>query len=279
MRLAPALLLLFLPASACRREPAVILCNNSNCVPPVDVDRDDTMEALRESLVLEWQGRPAFDGMEIDTVWDARDGRCVFAYLYDRADGAFDAREAAQEIADHVRATAASSARTRFYFKVQTKVEVAPDGHVATADEMAAHADCAIDLAEIVEAAAEESGRRLAVLFGEDPAQNDALAHRPRWIAEKQRGLLDRRLVFRLREDPLGDAEIDVVSFPATELRDPEYASLREIQERGLDVQLWSRFLSVETMAAIDLIEPSMYDTNDVLSARLYLGPTPEEDP
>jgi hypothetical protein len=32
-------------------------------------------------------------------------------------------------------------------------------------------------------------------------------------------------------------------------------------------------------MAAIDLIEPSMYDTNDVLSARLYLGPTPEEDP
>ncbi|HEU5055381.1 MAG TPA: hypothetical protein VFU21_02595, partial [Kofleriaceae bacterium] len=220
-----------------------------------------------------------FDGMEIDTVWDGRDSRCLFAYLYDTADGAFDARDAAREIAEHVRATAASSERTRFYFKIQTKVEVAPDGHVASDAEMRAHAECALDLAEIVEAAAEESGRRLAVLFGEDPAQNEALSRRPRWIAEKERGLLDRRMVFRLREDPIGDAMVDVVSFPATELRDPEYASLREIQQRGIDVQLWSRVLSVETMAAIDLIEPSMFDTNDVLSARLYLGPTPEENP
>lgn len=276
MRGTRSILLIGLLAAACGREPAAIICNNANCVPPIDVNRDNTMEALRQSLALEWHNRPAFDGMEIDTVWDSAGDRCVFTYDYDTAEGAFDAHQAADEIAAHLRATAAGAGRRRFYFKMQNKVPVAPDGDAPTVAELAAHMDCAIDLAEIVESAASEVGRPLTVIFGEDPAQLAALVRRPRWIAAADTGL-DRRLLLTLDEAPVGGTGVDVVSIEATNLRAEEYAAIREIQDRGLDVQLWSRYLSVEIMDALDTIEPTLYDTNDVLSARLYLGPTPEE--
>ncbi len=263
--------------AACRREPAAIICNNANCVPPIDVSRDSTMEALRQSLALEWHGRPAFDGIEIDTVWDASESRCVFSYLFDTAAGAFAAEDAALEIAQHLRATAEGSGKRRFYFKMQSKVRVAPDGRDPTLAEMEAHMDCAIDLAEIVETAARETGRPLTVLFGEDPAQLAVLVGRPDWSAANLGASLDRQLVFKLAETPVGGAGVDVVSVEAAVLRASDYAALREMEDRRIDVQLWSRFLSVEVMDALDVVEPTLFTTNDVLSARLYLGPTPEE--
>lgn len=253
--------------AACHREQAVLICMNANCVAPIDVARDNTMEALRESLLLEWHGRPAFDGIEIDTVWDAGASRCVFAYLYDTAEGAFDARDAAHAIADHVRRAPADRP---FYFKVQGKFRVAPSGRDPTLAEMEAHCDCDLELAEIVEAAAREVGRPITVLLGEEPAQVAVLVERPRWRSE------GRLLVFKIDEAPRGDTRIGAIAIEATGLRGRDFASARELEDRGIAVQLWSRYLSVEAMHVIEAIRPTMFVTNDVLSARLYLGPTDE---
>jgi hypothetical protein len=278
MRSALGWSLLLCLAGSCRREPATLICNNANCVPPVDVRRDDTMEALRESLDLEWHGRPAFDGVEIDTVWDVEASRCLFTYLYDTATGAFDATAAAAEIADHLRETAEVSANRRFYFKIQSKVRVAPAGRDPTQPEAEAHMDCALEVAGIVEAAASEVGRPLTVLFGEDPVQLSILTSRPGW--QPPSGLAPgstRQLVYKLEEAPVGGLRPDAVSIEAGVIDPEQYATVREIQDRGIEVQLWSRHLSVEIMAAIDAIEPSIFVTNDILSARLWLGPTPED--
>jgi hypothetical protein len=260
-----AILLAF--ASACQRDGAVILCMNSNCVTPIDVSLDNTMPALRESLQLEWHGRPAFDGIEIDTVWDAVTSRCLFTYLFDTTSNAVEAHEAVAAIAEHVR-TAPTD--TPFYFKIQGKFRVAPDGRDPTPEELAAHTDCDLSLADVVETAAHDVNRPMTTMFGEEPAQLAVLVQRPGWSIEGR----ERRLVFKIDETPVGDAHASMIAIDATGVRGTDYATAAELESRGIAVQLWSRHLTPEVMHAIEAIQPTIFDTNDVLTARLWLGPT-----
>ncbi len=56
---------------ACDRPPSLVICHNANCAEPADPERDDTIDALRESLTLERDGLPVFDGVELDTFFRA----------------------------------------------------------------------------------------------------------------------------------------------------------------------------------------------------------------
>lgn len=266
---------LTLLSTACAREPVIVVCLNANCVPPADVARDDTMEALRESLALQWHGRAAFDGMEIDTVWDASTPRCAFSYLFDTLSTAVDAHDAAAEIAAYLRR---AGDLNRFYLKIQAKFRVAPDGRDPTQAELEAHCDCDLELAAIVEAAAVEVGRPSTVIFGEEPRFLAALVQRPGWPIEPPDDAHRRELMFKIRETPIGQARATAIAIEADALTGRDYASVAELADRGIIVQLWARHLTVPVMDAIDAIHPTIFDTNDVLSARLWVGPAAEGD-
>src|SRR5665647_3157005 len=55
--------------AACDRPETLVICHNGNCVGTADPRKDDTLEALQASLDLQWHGRPAIDGIELDTMW------------------------------------------------------------------------------------------------------------------------------------------------------------------------------------------------------------------
>src|SRR5688572_5907147 len=59
-------------AGACvvERHQALVVCHNSNCAGPPDPTRDDSLEAMYDSLALRDEGRPTIDGIEVDTLWD-----------------------------------------------------------------------------------------------------------------------------------------------------------------------------------------------------------------
>jgi len=86
MHRASNLLLLLLVACAERPE-VLVLCHNVNCGAPHNLALDDTVEGLAASLALTVDGRPAFDGMEMDVFW--HEGRCLLAHD-------------ASDVADHV---------------------------------------------------------------------------------------------------------------------------------------------------------------------------------
>jgi hypothetical protein len=64
----------------CDQPDPLVICHNSNCAEPTDVRRDDTLEGLRASLALEYNGRPVLDGMEMDSFWRASDDKCLYAH-------------------------------------------------------------------------------------------------------------------------------------------------------------------------------------------------------
>ena len=70
----------------CDRARPILICHNANCVEPADPEADDTIESLRASLALEWAGKPAMDGIEIDLIWDRIGDRCLFAHDLRRRD-------------------------------------------------------------------------------------------------------------------------------------------------------------------------------------------------
>lgn len=52
---------------ACTQPHPIVICHNANCGEPTDPENDDTLPAFRESLTLQESGRPAIDGIELDS--------------------------------------------------------------------------------------------------------------------------------------------------------------------------------------------------------------------
>ena len=69
--------------AACELPQPAIICHNGNCVEPIDAEQDDSIPALQASLALEYKGRPAFDGVEVDTFWRGEDSMCLYAHDLD----------------------------------------------------------------------------------------------------------------------------------------------------------------------------------------------------
>src|ERR1043165_8296111 len=94
--------LILLAVTACDRPHALLICHNSNC-SGADPQKDDSLEALDKSLALQVNGKPAFDGIEVDLFWRGSDGQCIFAHDIEfnaqRTELAF---EAADKIAAYV---------------------------------------------------------------------------------------------------------------------------------------------------------------------------------
>src|SRR5689334_22257395 len=150
--------------AGCERPDILLVCHNSNCAEPTEPEKDDTIEALRESLVLEVAGRPAIDGTELDLFWRASDGTCLLAH--DLAGGATDlAGDAAQVLADHLaRPGPITSADQPFQVFIELKDFVDPDKSVHhTPEQRRLHALCAWDVYTTITGAAVANGRELDV--------------------------------------------------------------------------------------------------------------------
>jgi hypothetical protein len=69
--------------AACDPRPQpYVICHNANCTSP-DVTRDDTIDALTESMEQMYNGAQMLDGVELDTFWFGAEERCLFAHDLD----------------------------------------------------------------------------------------------------------------------------------------------------------------------------------------------------
>ncbi len=232
---------------ACEPPPAPrLICHNANCAGAVDSARDATLAALAESLALRRDGRPPFDGIELDLVWTA--DACRFSH--DPAADAPLAALAAELVAAELPATDDS-----FDLFVDLK-------HDDTTD-LRAHAACALDTATTIAEATRD--RQLVVtVTSKAPEMLAAVRADPRFVP----GLGDH-VTLRLGGDigippPLGgdasvladyDATLDlaIMGYNADFLTRAQYDALR-----ALDLQLaqWMNTTTVESLDGIERYRP-----------------------
>ncbi len=158
----------------------LVICHNANCAANASIEGDDTLPALDRSLALRTaQGRVVFDGIELDSVWHRRTGRCVFSHAPDPR--ARDLAEAIQRVAAHVASSPPDTAGHGdvFYLKLELKTDVG-GGASHTTDEIAAHVACVTAAAGTVIAAGADSHNTVVPIFdSDDPALLAAIDPRP----------------------------------------------------------------------------------------------------
>jgi len=267
-------------ATGCDRPNPIVICHNANCAGPVDLSRDDTLPALRESLALTYDGRPAIDGVEIDLVWDAASARCVFAHDPPASDASPPgAEETTHVLVDYLEGPGEVSWNGDcFYVKIELKGAVARNGRGHTPSERDLHADCVLEQLALLDDAAARTGRAVEVIFDSaDPALLDALRARPTWPPQ----LASDRVRVRLAADfgapapfgsdtqPLrGFADIDIVEIHPSWLTDAAYQAYVSL---GVDLNIWMFSATTETFAAIERFDPEYIGTGEVPLLRRWL--------
>lgn len=130
----------------------LLICHNANCAGG-GPELDDTMSALRDSLALEYDGRPMFDGIEIDTFlfFDGRTSASTCLFAHDSLDPASAAtpNDAAALVAEHLARPVASWNGERFYLKVELKPTVDGANDFHTAKQAIQHVGCVLDMVEV----------------------------------------------------------------------------------------------------------------------------------
>lgn len=251
-----------------------LMCHNSNCAHS-DPTRDDTLEALRESLALQLDGRALIDGTEIDLIWEPTARRCAFEHDLADAATAPDPREAVDLVAAYLRdrRDRASWNRTEFALKLELKVGAAPDARPLEPDEAVALAQCAVDLAERAEAAASDAGLRIAVMFeSQEIAQLRALSQTRGWVAEKVGPRRPRQLVVDgWREVDGLVPEIGVITLGWKEASDGDHERYRMERDRGVDLMMWVHDANEEALAIFDYVEPAYINANEAPMLRRWI--------
>lgn len=261
---------------ACDRPTTRVICHNGNCVEPTDPENDDTIEALRESLALEHRGRPAIDGIEIDTFWRRSDGTCLYAHDLD-AERTETANEPAMVLAEHfATATELTYDGGTFEVSIELKSHVEVDKTARhTAEERARHAACSWDVYRILSDAAIANGRDVLVVFSSfspdvlravvDAAPLDT----PTPFAYASIYGIPKPLDSQTH--PLDDftgIPISIVEVHDQWLND---AQLEGIRSSGAKLVLWMFSATVETFDAIERYEPSAIVTSEARLMRRWL--------
>ena len=271
-----AALALVLALAACDRARPLLVCHNGNCAGEVDSSRDDTPEALAASLALRHEGRPPFDGVELDLLWHGDDEACFFAHGFDQADATpVPAADAADAVAAYLLATDEPSWNgERFVLELELKGEVGPGFRGHAPDDLAPHVECAFDAADRVRAAALAAGHDLEVIIdsGHPDVLRAALAH-PGWEASGALASADFGAPAGITPNvyPLGDFptdDLDVVSVYPGLL---PHAQIEAIRSLDADLDVWMFTASSEILDAIEHLEPPRVITNEVLFLRRWI--------
>ena len=261
-------------AAGCARPDPLVICHNANCDGSLDVHRDDTLSALRDSLATTVDLRPAWDGIEIDIMWIARQGRCAFAHR-DRGD-ADDAAAAADMIAEHLlRAEPATWNGQLFVLKMELKPFVGPGGEEHDREQEVLHADCALDVADTVLAAGAAAGVDVEIIADSSSARLlRAISARSRWT-----GIARRRLSADFgaprpltpdtpRLSEFAGIPLDVVELHPGWLPDAAIEALRSLE---VDLALWMFSANPEILAAVMRYDPAYVNAGEAELIRRWL--------
>ncbi len=276
MRSSAPLALVAFAAAACEVPSPRLICHNGNCAEPTDPARDDTIEALLESLDLEHAGRPAIDGIEIDTFWRGSDDTCLYAHDLD-APQMTVATAPADELARwFARSGPLTFGAGPFHVSIELKAHVSTDkASRHDAAQRVAHARCAWDLYRILDAAAVAHQRDVEITFSSFSPDllRAVIAERPPTTATPVGfgsiyGIpppLDSQTV------PLEDytgIPLTVIEIHAQWITD---AQAEAVRIEGVDLVLWMFSVTVETLAAIETHRPDMIVTSEARLMRRWL--------
>lgn len=154
--------------AACTQPHPLVICHNANCGEPTDPERDDTLPAFRESLTLEESGRPAIDGIELDSFLRGSDNACLYAHDVSNTAENTPATAPAIELAAHFARPGPITFAddTTFLVLLELKGFVSADTKDRhTPEQRNLHARCAWDIYKIVSDAAVAANRDIEVEF------------------------------------------------------------------------------------------------------------------
>lgn len=261
-------LLLLACLGACDRPQVKVICHNANCVEPTDPEADDTFPAMRESLALQVDGRPAIDAFEIDSFWRGSDDTCLFAH--DLASGSMaPLSEAATEIANHI-TTEPVLTRNGGTFRVYLELKQFTDkteSVLHTPEQRLAHADCAWGVYDTIATAAMTSGHDVEMVFASfNPALlREVIARQPSMLPIPY--LLDTFFgipkPLSSETHPLGEfagIPLDIVEIHPQWIHTAQWEGLRSL---GVEIVFWTFSATVETFAAIEQYEPEAVGTSE----------------
>jgi hypothetical protein len=260
---------------ACEHHQPLLICHNANCISP-DTTRDDTVGALRDSLALTYEGLPALDGMEIDTIWYGAESRCLFAHdlVHDTSTPATDAADViADYLATHPRASWRGDGYSMF---IDLKPHVGPeysDAH--TPEQRVDHAECALDIAERVIAGARTGGHDITFGFiSAKPQLLEALSAQPRWATLSAEPGVAMQLVGDIFL-PYSSVVPDIADFEHLDAVEyhPDFMTVEHretYRSLGIDLVQWSFVTTTEALDAIDYWEPKFAITNEATLVRRW---------
>lgn len=266
-------------------EPPAIICHNANCVEPPDPQRDDSPEALRESLnATDDAGQPLIDGMELDLFLRGSDNQCVFAHDLDQEDPAL-ARDAAGIVSDWLETPRAKATRTGgpYWVFLELKGTVGKTkAEVHTPEQRALHAQCAVDVLGVLADGARTGNVplrvRLTSFSAELLAAVSSALKQSTWVNDDDvsvglgaiQGVLPP-LDFGTRplDDYPDELGIDMITVHAQWLRDSTYQAYLS---RGWSVGLWMFSAVPETYDAIEVFEPKWITTGEAKTFARWLA-------
>jgi hypothetical protein len=262
--------------AACSRPSPIVICHNGNCATN-DVSRDDTIEALDESLALTFDGRPVLDGVELDTFWFAAESRCIFAHDLD-GDTSISVSDAAAHVGDHLAThTNVSWNGERFYTFLELKGFVGDsfdDRHTPLQFEQ--HADCALEAARRIASGARDGGHPLTIGFiAGVPRHHETLVTRAGWtelIAMDVEVMLIGD-IFAPYSSIVPELSDFKVPLDAAEYH-PDYltpAQAATYASYGIELVQWSFITTSEALTAIEKWEPSYAITNEAMLLRRWI--------
>ncbi len=264
-------------AGGCDVPTTLLVCHNSNCAEPVDPERDDTVSAMRESLALQVNGRPAIDGIEIDLLYRARDGACLFAHDFENVEEA-PALAPAAELAVYFAAPGdiSYSPDRAFRIAIELKSHVSEDPTDRhTAAEATAHAACTWEVYTAIADAAVANRRDVEVLFSAFAPDllRAMIVATPATLPVPVRyggiqGIpkpLDAQ-TFSL--DEYAGIPLTEMEFHAHWLLDAQYEAIRSLD---LEIAFFMFSATAETFAMVRRYEPSMVVTSEATLFRRWL--------
>ena len=268
--------LLLLALAACDRPQPLVICHNGNCVEPTDPEHDDTIEALTASLALEVEGKPAVDGIEIDTFWRAADETCLYAHDLD-APRSTPALEPANAIAAYLaRPGQLTFSGGPLIISLELKSFVSTDDTTRhTPEQRARHAACAWDVYRVIADAAVANQRDVEVDFSsfEPDLLRAMIAATPASapIPYGYGAIYGVPKPLDPQTHPLDDytgIPLATIEVHDQWLNDAQYEAIRSAHVRMI---FWMFSATVETFAAIEQYEPDMVTTSEAQLMRRWL--------
>lgn len=257
-----------------------LICHNANCVEPATPAEDDTVDALTASLALmDAQGTPLVDGVEIDTFWFGEESRCLFAHDLGDLDSAEDVDIATQILATHLEARAkAGLALTRSPGPFSIFIEL--KGHVGVsktekhdAAQLDSHAACAATVGlELAEHARTHDYDLELVYTSFDASLLAALDGQPQYtMIEASTSTITKLGYLQGVPAPLDSQSKPFDSIPEglkIDMLDAHphwtrHSTLEAAESMGWELALWMFSVVPETYDAIDRYQPHYVTTSE----------------